>query len=174
MKKLFLIIPLFFLSCSTKNQVVNSYTLGNATVKAKKSEKSVCIDIDSESILKTGKIYWQKGYEKNPYLYSQWIDDFDSLIKKSVYNALFYSFKGVYFDNNCDINLKLFITDAVHVVTEKDSYVLLDIKAYANGKAKDFNYKIPCKKNAKSAVWAFNKAVKRFEEDLVKWLRKRG
>jgi len=170
MKKLFLLIPLFFLACSTKNQVVSSYTLSDVTVKAEKSKKSVCIDIDSEPILKTRKIYWQKGYEKNPYLYSQWIDDFDSLIKKSVYNALFYSFKNVCFDNNCDINLKLLITDATHIITEKNSYVLLDIKAYANGKAKGFNYKILCKKNAKNAVAAFNKAVKRFEKDLIKWL----
>ncbi len=170
MKKLFLIIPLFFLACSTKNQVVRSYTLNDVTVKVKKSEKSVCIDIDSDPILKTEKIYWQKGYEKNPYLYSQWIDDFDNLIKKSVYNALFHSFKGVYFDNNCDINLKLFITDATHVIAEKNSYVLLDIKAYSNGKTKDFNYKILCKKDAKSAVAAFNTAVKRFENGLIKWL----
>jgi len=173
MKKLFLIIPLFFLACSTKNQVV-SYTINDTDIKVKKSEKTVNLSIDSDRILKTGKIYWQKGYKKNPYLYSQWIDDFDNLIKKSVYNALFHSFKAVYFNKKGDIDLKLFITDAVHVVTEKSSYVLLDIKAYANGKAKDFNYKIPCKKNAKSAVAAFNKAVKRFEEDLIKWLRKRG
>ncbi|WP_168175744.1 hypothetical protein [Nautilia sp. PV-1] len=46
----------------------------------------------------------------------------------------------------------------------------MDRKAYVNSKSKDFYYKIPCKKNAKSAVEAFNSAVKLFEKDLINWL----
>jgi hypothetical protein len=169
MKRLFLIIPLFFLACSTK-EVVTNYTITHANI-SQKSDKTISIHVESTPELQTRRIYWQKGYEKNPYLYSQWIDDFDNLIKKSVYNALFNAYKAVYFDKDADINLKLFITNATHVVEDDKSYVILDIKAYANDKSKEFHYQIPCQPNAKSAVAAFNTAIEKFEGDLAKWLK---
>jgi ABC-type uncharacterized transport system auxiliary subunit len=169
MKKLLLIIPLFFIACSTKN-VITNYTINNAKINDK-SNKTISIKVEAAPEYQTRKIYWQKGYEKNPYLYSQWIDDFDNLIKKSVYNALFNAYKAVYFDKDADINLKLFITNASHVVNNDKSYIILDIKAYANDKSKEFRYQIPCQPNSKSAVEAFNKAIEKFERDLAKWLK---
>jgi ABC-type uncharacterized transport system auxiliary subunit len=170
MKKLLFIIPLLFLSCATK-EVITNYTISHAKINSQKIDKTISIHVDSTPTLQTRRIYWQKGYEKNPYLYSQWIDDFDNLIKKSVYNALFNIYKSVDFDKKADINLKLFITNATHVVSNNKSFIVLDIKAYANNKAKEFHYKVPCSANAKSAVEAFNKAIKTFENDLINWLK---
>ena len=170
MKRLFLIIPLFFLACSTK-EIVTNYTITHANI-SQKSDKTISIHVESTPELQTRRIYWQKGYEKNPYLYSQWIEDFDTLLQKSVFNALFdsHKFKSVYQDKKADLNLQLYIAEASHVVTQNGSYVILDIKAYLNSRSKDFYYKIPCQKNAKGAVEAFNKAVKRFEKELIDWL----
>ena len=170
MKRLLLITPLFFIACSSKN-IVTNYTINPNIQITQKTDKTISLQVKTTPALQTRKIYWQKGFEKNPYLYSQWIDDFDNLIKKSVYNALFKAYKAVYFEKKADINLKLFVTNATHVVTKNSSYVVLDIKAYANSKTKDFYYKIPCKPDAKSAVAAFNKAVEKFERDLAEWLR---
>jgi len=171
MKKMFLILPFVFMACSTRH-VITNYTITSYKTKAQNTRKTLSLEVLSSAVLQTRKIYWQKNYQKNPYLYSQWIDDFENLVKKSVYNALFDSgkFKNVYLNKKADINLKLFITDATHVIEKNGSYVILDIKAYANGLSKDFYYKIPCEKNAKSAVEAFNKAVVRFEKDLIEWL----
>jgi ABC-type uncharacterized transport system auxiliary subunit len=171
MKRLLLTLPLIFIGCSNK-RVVTNYTLTSYKTKTQNIQKTLSLEVSSSAVLQTKKIYWRKNYEKNPYLYSQWIDDFENLVKKSVYNALFDSgkFKSVYLNKKADINLKLFITNATHVIEKNGSYIILDIKAYANGASKDFYYKIPCEKNAKSAVEAFNSAVVKFEKDLIEWL----
>ena len=169
MKKLLILTALFFIACSSK-VVIKNYTLTSFTPDAQKISKTISLKVSATPILQTRKIYWQKGYEKNPYQYSQWIDDFDNLIKKSIYNALFKTYKNVYFNKNADINLKLFIVDATHIIKKENSYIFLDIKASANNKTKEFSYKINCSKNAESAVEAFNKAIKIFEKDLINWL----
>jgi len=171
MKRVILsVFVLLFAACSTKNTVTN-YTIDSDFTSRYKKDQTVGLSVEALPSLQSRKIYWQKGFEKNPYLYSQWIGDFDTLVKKSVYNALFKVYKGVYLDKKGDVNLKLFITNAVHVVTGDSSYVILDIKAYVNGKTKEFHYKIPCARSAKSAVEAFNMAVGKFEKDLVEWLK---
>ncbi len=188
---LFLAISFIFIAgCSVKEveKPIKSYML--SVVDVRKGDKSgvKVLKIErfkSPAYLDSRYIWYQKDHaEMNPYVYSQWSENFGNILLNNLTKTLYESkiFKSVfmkYSKIDADYTLEGEIDKAVQNIEDKSAYVNFGIRLYLvrneDSKligSKYFSYKKRCDEvDSKGAVKAYDEIIKKLDKDVVTWLK---
>jgi len=183
-----LLITLLFSGCSVKTlPPIKKYTIDENIITPPlhiKNCKSIKINFpkSSDEIFSKSIIY-QKGFEKNSYYFSKWYETPNDMLYRLVLSSMQdnKTCKMVFpedFNFNTQYQLEINILDFIQKFSKHTSYVKIRVLLYLKDKKnhlitqKLLNEKIKCKtNNALGAVKAFNKASKKFIQDLLLWLQ---
>jgi len=186
-KILLLVITLFFLvGCSSKEiKPYDIYAINDTT----KIEQSLHIDkvlkiakIKTPQYMQSDKIWYKQSLVKiDSYFYSKWNTGFADMIEQNIVNSISRSglFKAAYSRYSkvrADFVLESELIDSVHEVDLNS--VKFGIRLYLIDGSKlkssqEFNYEQKCEsKDAKGAVEAYEKIIKKLNKDVILWLKK--
>jgi len=187
MKILTTITILFLLvGCSSKEiRPYKIYSISNNT----KVEQSLHVDkvlkiskIKSPKQMNSDKIWYKESSVKiDSYFYSKWNTNFTDMLEQNLVNSiskseLFDSVYARYSKIRADFVLESELITAVHDVSSNTVYFgirvyLIDDSALKN--SKEFMFEQKCEsKDAKGAVKAYEKIIKKLNKDVVLWLNK--
>jgi len=181
-----------FAGCSMKDvtKPIVKYTIDDDTRIVKVINQSDSIlkitAFKAPSYMNTSNIWYQKqNYETNSYLYSEWNENFTSLIERNIANsiyesALFKSSFTKYSKIKADILLEGEIVEAIQKVKNNGkSVVSFKVRLYLikqenneNLGLKEFSYEQECSTiDAIGTIEAYNKIVKNLNKDVIAWLK---
>ena len=185
----YILIALFIGGCAIRDvgRPVLKYTISDgAHIKTNiKTRKILKISqLNAPYNLLGNKIWYKRdSFAINSYLYSNWNEDFPSIVEHDIANSLYKSglFKTVYERNSiilADLSLEGEIINAVQNVNKDGASVtfevrlyLIDIKSSRLIASKDFLYHKRCESiDAIGAVKAYNRIIKIFNKEVVSWL----
>jgi ABC-type uncharacterized transport system auxiliary subunit len=186
---LFLTTIILFAGCSTKSlPPITKYTIDESIdvdilpVKVGNC-KSIKIGFpqSSDEIFSKNIIY-QKGLQKNGYYFSKWFETPNEMLYKLVLSSLQKSkickmILPEEMDTFAQYSLGINILDFSQIFTKNGSHAMVKVLFYIKDKKgnikaqKLFDEVAKCKSDdAKGAVDALNKASKKLDLELVKWL----
>ena len=189
MKKYILLTTILIMTgCSIKTTPLNSYDLsGNSFISSAKEHKNRVLKVkypSSLDALGSSKIFYKRDGVTSYYLYSQWSAPlnrliYSQLVKNITASNRFKSVVGYSSEVSPDLNLETQIIDFYHVVEGENSYADISVKArLVNAKnakivkEKLFHYILNVENlNAKSFISTAKKAIEKFNQDLIKFLR---
>lgn len=181
-----------FIGCSMKevSQPIVKYTIDDNTRVEKVQQQSdkilKIVRFKSPKYMHNSNIWYERSsYETNSYLYSEWNEDFISLIERSIANSIFDSslFKSSfikYSKSKPDLLLEGEIIEAIQKIDKNSSaLVSFKIRLYLikpdDSKLvglKEFSYTKDCKSiDAKGAIMAHNEIIKNLNKDVIAWLK---
>lgn len=190
MSKFISLVIIAFLvgGCSFKEveKPIKKYTIYNNVEAVDKKfhiEKIIKVaNLKAPNFLQNNTIWFENSsLEINPYLYATWNENFSDIIEQNIVNTLYNSnlFKSVYSKYSkigSDMILESELILASHLV--EDNAIQFVVRLYLIDKEKDvlldskeFRYKQKCESfDIKGAVFAYNKIIKQFDDDMVKWI----
>jgi cholesterol transport system auxiliary component len=179
---------IFFLGCS--EATLNTYTLSPKVYKkvnsSKFASKTLRVEYPKgiEDTMGTKIYYKDNNLKESFYLYSQWSKSLNRIIMGAIVDILRQSnlFKEVVdYSSTADVDyiLETSIYNFEHEIKADKSFAKVKIQVRLLNsinnkiiKSKLFEYLIPCKStDAKGFVEASNKALEKFGEDLIIWLK---
>ncbi len=188
----FIFSIVIFAGCSMKevSQPIVKYTIDDkekVSKVIKKSDKILkIVRFKAPKYMHNSNIWYERStYETNSYLYSEWNEDFISLIERNIANTIFDSalFKSSftkYSKSKSDFLLEGEIIEAVQKIDKNLlAVVSFKIRLYLikpdDGKLiglKEFSYTKNCKTiDAKGAIMAYNEIIKNLNKDVIAWLK---
>ncbi len=182
------IFIVFFISgCSIKevSPPIVTYYLGdnNQTLQQPMGSKILKISrFKSPNFLQSRKIwYLEPSGRMGAYLYSTWNENFTSMVAQSLTDNIFKSglFKSVY-SKYSKMLPDFFLEASVVNTLQHGRSVSLEIRLYMIERksatlvaSKEFAYQESCDTiNAKGAVDAYHKILKKFNKDVILWLKR--
>ncbi|HIP29762.1 MAG TPA: hypothetical protein EYG93_11015 [Sulfurospirillum arcachonense] len=181
------VVALFVLvGCSSKEvKPYEIYSIHDNT----KVEQALHVDkvlkivkIKSPKQMHSDKIWYKESsFKIDSYFYSKWNTSFTDMIEQNLVNSISRSnlFKAAYSRHSkvrADFVLESELIDSVHDVAS--NVVSFGIRLYVvEGtvlkSSKEFEYEEKCtSKNAKGAVKAYEKIIKKLNKDVILWLSK--
>ncbi|MDX1808543.1 MAG: ABC-type transport auxiliary lipoprotein family protein [Sulfurospirillaceae bacterium] len=180
------LILIFISGCSLKemSQPITTYSITTSDTVQNQQKGQDILKISrfkSPAFLQSRRIWYKYPTSiTNSYLYSQWNENFVSMIEQNVADNLSKSglFKGV-FTQYSRITPDLLLEGNVVNAVQNISSVSFDIQLYlVDSKTsklistKDFSYTQKCDTiDAKGAVSAYTKIVKKLNKDVILWLK---
>ena len=181
-----------FSACSIKDvsKPVVKYTISDE-IKTIKADLTIDKVLEIEKLkapksIQNNHIWYEKAtYAISPYLYSSWNCDFVEIIDKNIADSVYSSglFKSTFSNHSkvrSDLVLEGEIVEAIQRIdTNGEAYVsfivreyLIDHKTFNLIGSKEFKYTQKCETvDAKGAIMAYNKIVKKLNKDVVLWLK---